>query len=419
MIFFRVTQNINIKTTDGTMVNYFKFKLPSNIENETVYITTYDDFLDIKEIFSKVDKDKYLAKVLKEEDIRKIPNFPLELGIYNTFEYKEREEFKKLSFFDLKKIDIYKQLKNNQKEEISIAFVGGVGKSISQIISSCTAIRILYEKLKEIYKKVSFDIYINASNNSYYSRDKQIYLMQDFINNVFPLSINSKRFCEYDYYFDNSLDMNSILSDLNSVDAWLFRFGIDYKKVSENKKYNLLNLNRYKVQNPLFSKLTEAKRKGKLLLFHPYSANVNKSIPQNIAIELLKELLLKLEDYIVISTLFIDSKIKDDNYIDLSKESKTIEDFTYIVSLMDKIITTDTSTYHISDAFIIPTIVIFTDSNFENKIKYYKYVKAIFIKDESKNLSKFIYENDNLIFNKFQSWKRLKANKIIKLLDTF
>lgn len=419
MIFFRVTQNINIKTTDGTMVNYFKFKLPSNIENETVYITTYDDFLDIKEIFSKVDKDKYLAKVLKEEDIRKIPNFPLELGIYNTFEYKEREELKKLSFFDLKKIDIYKQLKNNQKEEISIAFVGGVGKSISQIISSCTAIRILYEKLKEIYKKVSFDIYINASNNSYYSRDKQIYFMQDFINNVFPLSINSKRFCEYDYYFDNSLDMNSILSDLNSVDAWLFRFGIDYKKVSENKKYNLLNLNRYKVQNPLFSKLTEAKRKGKLLLFHPYSANVNKSIPQNIAIELLKELLLKLEDYIVISTLFIDSKIKDDNYIDLSKESKTIEDFTYIVSLMDKIITTDTSTYHISDAFIIPTIVIFTDSNFENKIKYYKYVKAIFIKDESKNLSKFIYENDNLIFNKFQSWKRLKANKIIKLLDTF
>ena len=44
MIFFRVTQNINIKTTDGTMVNYFKFKVPSNLENETVYITTYNDF---------------------------------------------------------------------------------------------------------------------------------------------------------------------------------------------------------------------------------------------------------------------------------------------------------------------------------------------------------------------------------------
>lgn len=419
MIFFRVTQNINIKTTDGTMVNYFKFKLPSDVENETVYITTYDDFTDIKEIFSKVDKDKYLAKVLNEENIKKIPNFPLELGIHNDFEYKEREEFKKLDFFDLKKIDIYKQLKNNQKEEISIAFIGGVGKSISHIVSSCTAIRILYERLKQIYKKIKFDIYINASNNSYYSRDKQIYLMQDSINNVFPLSINSKKFCEYDYYFDNSLDMNSLLSDLNTVDAWLFRFGIDYKKISEDKKYNLLNLNKYKPQDSLFSKITQAKRRGKLLLFHPYSANVNKSIPQNIAIELLKELLLKLEDYIVVSTLLLDSKIKDDNYIDLSKESKTIEDFSYIISLVDKIITADTSTYHISDAFMIPTIVIFTDSNFGNKVKYYRYIKPIFIKDESKNLSKFIYENDNLTFNKFESWKRLRANKIIKLLDSF
>ena len=140
-------------------------------------------------------------------------------------------------------------------------------------------------KVKIPNKKIKFDIYINASNNSYYSRDKQIYLMQDSINNVFPLSINSKKFCEYDYYFDNSLDMNSLLSDLNTVDAWLFRFGIDYKKISEDKKYNLLNLNKYKPQDSLFSKITQAKRRGKLLLFHPYSANVNKSIPQNIAIE--------------------------------------------------------------------------------------------------------------------------------------
>ena len=57
MIFFRVTQNINIKTTDGTMVNYFKFKEPSNLENETLYISTYDDFEDLREIFSRVDKD--------------------------------------------------------------------------------------------------------------------------------------------------------------------------------------------------------------------------------------------------------------------------------------------------------------------------------------------------------------------------
>ena len=48
MIFFRVTQNINVKTTDGTLVNYNRFTSPSNLENETIYITTYSDFNDIE-----------------------------------------------------------------------------------------------------------------------------------------------------------------------------------------------------------------------------------------------------------------------------------------------------------------------------------------------------------------------------------
>lgn len=189
MIFFRVSQNINIKITDGTLVIYLKFKAPVSLENETVYMTTREDFNDLKDIFQKVDKDKYLVKPLNEENIRKNPNFPIELGILNEFEYERDNE----NFFELKVTDIYKQLKNIDKEEVSIAIIGGVGKSISQIISSCAALRILYKKLKEIYKNIKFDIFINASNNSYYSRDKDIYKTQDYINNIFPLSINSKK----------------------------------------------------------------------------------------------------------------------------------------------------------------------------------------------------------------------------------
>ncbi len=51
MVIFRVTQNINIKTTDGTLVSYFKLKNPSNLINDTLYITTYEDFLDLKKSF--------------------------------------------------------------------------------------------------------------------------------------------------------------------------------------------------------------------------------------------------------------------------------------------------------------------------------------------------------------------------------
>lgn len=420
MIFFRVTQNVNIKTTDGTLVNYLKFKGPSDLENSTMYITTYDDFLDLKKIFEKVDKEKYFTKVFVEDKIRVLENFPTELGILNPNEYNYREDLIEKTFLDIKKVDIYKQLKNIKKDEVSIALIGGVGISISEIVSSCTALRILYKKLKEIHKNIKFDIYLNASNNSFYSRDKQIYETQEYINNIFPLSITSQKLCEYDYFIDNSLSIKFLeLNSLNYVDAWLFRFGINYKIISENEKYNELNIPNYKVADTLKDKLSELKSKGKLLLYHPYSANVNKSIPQNIAIDILKELLLKDDDYVIISTLLIDSKIKNDRFIDLSKESKNVNDFIYIISTMDKIITTDTSTFHISDAFMIPTVVIFTQSDYQEKIKYFKYTKAIFVENKSKNLSKFVYENDSLTINKFESWNKLKVNKIIKLLDSF
>ena len=419
MIFFRVTQNINIRTTDGTMVYYNKLKTPSDLENETIYISTYDDFKDIQEIFARVDKTKYFAKTLNETNIRALANFPVELGIPNINEVKLRDEINSVEFFEMNQVDIYKQLKSIQKDEITLAIIGGVGITISEIISSCTALRILHKKLKEIYTDVKFDIYINASNNSYYSRDKEIYKTQDYINNIYPLSITVKKLCEYDFFIDNSMKIIKLLEELNIIDAWLFKFGIDYKKVKDYEKYNTLDLTKYKVQDNLIIKLEEAKNKGKLLLFHPYSASVNKSIPQAVAIEMLKELLFKIEDYIIISTLQIDSKIKEDNYIDLSKESKSISDFIYIISNVDKIITADTSTYHISEVFMIPTVVFFTEKDYEKKIKYYNYIKPIFIKNMSKNLSKFIYENENLTIYKIEAWKKLKISRIIKLLDIF
>ncbi|MCT7911846.1 hypothetical protein N5912_08380 [Arcobacter lacus] len=414
MIFFRVSENINIKITDGTLVNYLKFKASVSLENETVYMSTREDFNDLKDIFQKVDKNKYFVKILKEENIRTNANFPIELGISNQLEYERDID----TFFDLKLTDIYKQLKNIDKKEVSIALIGGVGKSISQIVSSCTALRILHKKLKEIYKNVKFDVFINASNNSYYSRDKEIYKTQNYINNIFPLSINSKKLCEYDYFIDNSLNAQDILKELNNVDAWLYKFGINYKKVDQLEKYNNLDLSQYKIQNDLKTKIEQARKKGKLLLFHPYSANINKSIPQVIAIDLLKKL-LKLEEYVIVTTLQVDSKLKDSNFIDLTNESKSISDFIYIISNMDKIITADTSTYHISDSFMIPTVVIFTDKDYEKKIKYYKYTKAIYVKDKSKNFSNFIYESEDLTLYKLEAWKKLKIDKIMKILDNF
>ncbi|WP_418179698.1 hypothetical protein ACNSOO_03970 [Aliarcobacter lanthieri] len=418
MIFFRVTQNINIKITDGTVIKYNRFKAPVGVENETVYITTYDDFLDFKDILAKVDKNKYMAKIINENSVKENPRFPVELGILNKQEFENRTKFENIDFFDIKEQNLFHQLKSFHKGSISVAIIGSLGNSISDMIASMSALRIFYKKLKEIYSNVKLDIYIRASNNSYYNRDKDIYRTQEYINEILPLSIDSKKICEYDYYVDNSIDISKNL-DLNIIDSWLLKFGINYKIVSNLDKYSILKIEHFTLTKGLHNKLAEVKKKGKLLLYHPYSATINKSIPQSFAIDILKSLIEKLDDYIIVTTLNIDPKIKSDNLLDLSSFSKTIEDFMFIVSSMDKIITTNTSALHISDAFMIPTVCIMTSEDYSTILKYYNYVKPIFIKNSSKNLSKFVYENDLLTINKFDEWKKLKVEKIINLLETF
>jgi len=418
MIFFRVTQSINIKITDGTVIKYSRFKAPATVENETVYITTYDDFLDFKEILAKVDKNKYTAKVINESSVKENPRFPVELGILNAQEFENRAKFGNLDFFDMKEQDLLKQLKSFHKVSISVVIIGSLGDSISNMTASMSALRIFYNKLRQIYKSVKLDIYIKASNNSYYNRDKSIYKTQEYINEILPLCIDSKKICEYDYYVDNSVNISETL-DLNIVDSFLLKFGIDYKKVPDLEKFSMLKIEHFGLTKGLRNALLNAKKKGKLLLYHPYSANVYKSIPQNYAVDILKTLAKELDNYTIVTTLNISPKVTSENILDLSIFSKTIEDFIFIVSSMDKIITANTSALHISDAFMIPTVCIMTTKDYPKILKYYNYVKPIYVKNSSKNLSKFIYENDLLTINKFDEWKKLKVSKIIKLLETF
>ncbi len=115
----------------------------------------------------------------------------------------------------------------------------------------------------------------------------------------------------------------SYYKELPHIDAWLYKFGIDYKQISTYDKYNTINIASYKPNKELKQKVENIKLKGKTLLFHPYSANITKSIPKEIALKLLKDLILKLPDYTIVSALKLDSKIDDDRYVDLSVYSKS------------------------------------------------------------------------------------------------
>ena len=429
MVLFRVTENINIKTTDGTLVKYVKLRKPSQLINSSLYITTYDDKEKLDRVFKKVG-DEYKTKTVLESKISLLKTFPKELGVSNKYEYKTVQNFEENYFQEYnsyqhnnerfylneKFVSLSSGLKGFNKDEVSIVLLGNVGSNIGEIVASLTALRLFHERLCKKYKVVKIDLFIEASENTYYTRDRDILRTQTYINAIYPLSISVKKFCEYDFYIDNSSIKNRhFYKTLNYVDAFLYKFGMDYKKIPKKKKHNSLDISHLKVRNDLSTRIVEAKKDNKLLLFHPYSAKNSRSIPKEVATKILKKL-IKTSGYTVLTTLNVEN-IPSEHYINLTAYSKSINDFIYIISNMDKVITVDTSTYHISDAFFIPTVVLFTDVEPLKRAKYYNFVKSITIKDESINFSKFKFENDNLILRKYDSWKNLKTKEVIKLLE--
>ena len=431
MVVFRVTENINIKTTDGTLVKYSKLRNPAQLINNSLYITTYDDKQKLDEVFKKVG-DEYKTKVLLESKIDKLKTFPKELGSSNKYEYKNILTFEQSYFNDFNTFkqnnqrfflneqfeSLDEQLKNFKEDEIKIVLLGNVGEHIGETIASLTAVRILHEQLCKKFTNVILDIYIEASENNFFTRDRDILRTQEYLSNIYPLSISVKKFCEYDFYIDNSSIKNRYFyQELNYVDSFLYKFGIDYKKIKNNQKHNILNIAHFKIRTDLEKKMQELKRRGKLLLFHPYSSDSKRSFPKEIAGRFLKKLCVQMSDYTIVSTLNIDG-LKHENYINMTAYSKSVNDFIFIVSNMDKVITTDTSTYHISDAFFIPTVAFFTTEDANKRVRYYDFVKPISIKDESLNFSQFKFENESLILYKYESWKNIKFKEVIKLLET-
>ncbi len=436
MIFFSVNQDVNVKLMDGSVVRYSKALNKSHLNDELVYLSTLDDFNNLKKIFSSIGK-KYKTRIISNSCIDNLHKFPKHLGILNKtkslystdnfYEYKKKLNFnkdiaKELDVLDddITIVNLNEQISYTSKNNISIVIIGKFGSSISDILCALSALRIFVETINKKFNITKLDIFLDSSKNSNYLRDKLICTNQIFVNNVYPLSINIKKICEYDFYIDTSFVLNqSYYNCLSKIDKWLVKFGIDYKKINNNEKYNTINIDSYKVDIDLKKLIDKLKLKGKLLLYNPYSNSNDKSIPKDIAVKLLKDFLSLNNEYIVVSTTTIDRNISYDNYINLSSYSKNFLDFSYIISQMNCILTVNNSIYHISDSFLIPTIVIFIDENPKKYLKYYSMIKGIYINNKIKNLSKFIFEDDLLSIKNMNTWKKLKAKRIIKLLENF
>ena len=301
----------------------------------------------------------------------------------------------------------------NKQDKVRIALLGGFGPAYGDNICGITVLKILEEELLKYFKEVTLDIYHVQSDKfkDFYKRHGR---------ELYQVPIELEEFCKYDYFYDItsiSLIPGYFLRSL--VDDFLWMFSIDSGTVGSEKKRNQFILEQERL-NSVREHLISLGSQRKKLLLHPESVQKCRHLPDDVCVRLLNEIIDKTEyDIYTVSEI----SFQHERFFDLREISKSFDDFACIISLMDKIVTVDTATYHVSDAFNIPTFVILTNVGI-GRISNYPFAKG-YVVDESfleelenirLNLEKYEKENTFLETNMPLVWSKVEVTKVIDFL---
>ncbi len=310
-------------------------------------------------------------------------------------------------------ISLDERLGNNKKTKVKIALLGGFGPAYGDNICGITAYKILKEELLRYFEEVKIDICHVQSNkfSNYYSRFG-ITILQE------PLEL--EKFCDYDFYYDIT-SINSITGyhTRSIVDSFLWMFSLDSSKIDSFKKRITYLFSKEKKDN--VSEVLSAKgRKGTRLLFHPDSVQFCRNIPQDVSHKIIADILAKTDyEVFTVSDLQYDSP----RFFNIKELSETFDDFALIISLMDKIVTVDTATYHVADAFSVETLVLFTNAGI-GRVSDYPHSKGYVIDKQFLDEVELIRSSPDrkkdeydILNNCIDSlWDKLIYTKIIRFL---
>ncbi len=374
MQFFFVSEDINLDlyiqgTNSTTKRDKYKFKLtaPTQEEKDTGEFKLHNIYLSnvIHSIINKelVDQGKenpigIYAKAAADQIIAH-PNFPKNIGAFDGQKIQLCDFKEKISPLLVKK-------------EIKIAIF--LSSALGDMLRACRALELYHSKLLNYFDKVSFDLLLDDSENYKYILDQSYY-----VNKVCQLPISLKEFFNgYDAY----VELNEMLHDYNIkdnidtpiIDIFLQGLNIDSSTISDSEKRNFIKVSP-KAKKELSLLVSALKSCGKrLLLFNPLSSNPIRSIPQEFINKIIEDIIEK-SDYQIIS--FSKLSYNHERFIELGEYTNNTENFLYLLSQMDAIITVDTSVYHVADAFNIPTYVIFATLLPQSRCKYYPLVGGI------------------------------------------
>ncbi len=387
---------------DGSVVTYvFLGCNGDGVPADRLYFAPGDEIQRIIDRFHQAGYKNFNVKIfIKQDQILKHPKFPLNLTY--TGGYLDPDE----KFIPLEE----KIAPLFGRKKIRVAIINGMGGGIGDNIVGMSALNIFYDRLMRHFEEVEIGIFTLRP------RAIPILKQETIVNEIYLMPSPTELLFSYDAYIDLSRMTGWPIFKQEMVDFYLQAMSIDPKSVAPEQKRCFVKLNeRVKQEIDIYLKALKASKR-KLLLFHPFSSAPIRSIPKEIIPQILENL-IQQTDYLIISVHRLE--FSHPRLVCLDHLSRFGFDYyTYIISQMDAIITVDTATYHIGDAFSIPTVVLFTSIPPEHRISYYPFVEGILISGKQEPL---IYkhasadEEDLRLLEQY--WRKLKTETILEVLE--
>ena len=365
MIYFSVNQPITL------VRNELRQSLgpESAAGQRAAYVTSAYDFMDLQRRGSRAGVQPF--QLLDEEAILSTPGAPVELGVSNRKEAirylgRSRGEAMPMAVRPLE--SCVPALKSRERPRLAI--INGFGTGIGDYIVGLTAWRIARERLLGAgCKDVSAEIWARTHA---IPRASVACAGEPTLRALRALPIGLDRFLELDGFWDlSSMLDRPAFRQMPTIDFLLLSLGVDPDSVEPKSKRNQVRIPAA-VQSEVDAALSDLPQP--FVLLHSTSSTPLRDMPDVILRPLIDE--LDQRNQFAVASLH-SLPVPQDKYFDLSHLFRSHKHFCAVIRRAAGLLTVDTSTYHVADAFGIPTLVVFTTVPSERWIPYYPTVQAI------------------------------------------
>lgn len=371
--FFFFEEPCETQIVDCGIAYVHKFeKIPdiatNNVSFKHIYFSTPSNYRQqMEKAWKTIPKEK--IKCIHPKPLSEHPGFPFHLGFANLDKEGATLETRVNAMIE-------RGLKQDDGK-VRICIVNAMSNAIGDHLIGMNAFGIWYEEITKLIPPERLEVtFFQLNPRRLASITKQ---WHPKFNHVYMLPNTMDKFCSCDGYYDlGGLLLQKGFGTQPMIDFFLDCLSIDKTKISPERKRIKYTLDpKAELEAVKLFRQLNAKNRP-ILLFHHLSTTPIRSMDAYQARKLVKEI-IKKTDYTVVSCVPLDFKHK--RFYSLHRMSRNLDEFAAIISKCDAIMSVDTSTYHIADAFDIPTIVFFSTIDPKYRTKYYPFVEGIMLEE--------------------------------------